>query len=511
MGLFYAHIFAHALKTYRRSRPYPPFLPTDFGVDPKIETWIYILILKEQGRGYKRIVRHLNERDIPGPDAGQIRMRNGVPYEVSGHWSVSTVRALCTNRAILGLLDFGRRSAGKHRRLSKNGARPLENTDHNQKKKPKVIMNDPSLLITSTLQGEPQFDLDRWDKIQAETLKRSKGQRGIPHVRDPVRYPLASRIIDLSDDCMSILYGHKNGKRLVYTCGKYMATSGAKCENNTVDAEAVLGFTLNTLQELIDRLGSREKLRQRLIERAAREQPEDPLRLQQEQQRAKFQATVTQLEKDLGAAQRNYTIEENPKLKQVVYKQMMQIEGELTKASAKLDAIPESKAVVRQTPEEEADRALGLLDDIQRIARDPAARAEILSLLQQLGMKIGLQFVGALKKTRRVRRLVGGVIVFGDAPFPVKGGTNPTNDSPAGNTPPDSDGLYLQPCRCENRQDRNPKRENSGSRCMPPEAFRSPTCPQEGVSSTKGQFGKLFLTRSLLRWLSHRRVHKKSL
>ena len=357
-----------------------------------------------------------------------------------------------------------------------------------------MIMNDPSLYITSSLPGEPQFDLDRWDKIQAEILKRSKGQRGIPHVQYPGRYPLASRIIDLTDGCMSILYGHKYGKRLAYTCGKYMATSGAKCENNTVDAEAMLSFTLGTLEEVIDRLGVREKLRQRLIERAAREQPEDPLRLQQEQQRAQLQATITQLEKNLGAAQRNYAIEENPKIKQMVYKQMVQIEGELTEASAKLDAIPEPKVVIRKSPEEEADRALNLLDDIQQIVRDPAARAEILPLLQRLGLKVGLQFVDAVKTTRHVRHLAGGMIVFDDANFPTKGGTDPTSDSPAGNTPPNSGDTRLQPCRCEDRKDRNPKTENSDGKCMPPEVFRSETCPKEGVSFTKDSRGDRRLT-----------------
>ncbi len=220
----------------------------------KIETWIYILTLKEQGCGYKHIVRHLNESGIPSPDAGRIRTDHGVAHEVSGRWSVSTVRELCMNRAILGLLDYGRRSEGKHRRLGKDGARLLEDSDRNGQKKPKVIMNNPSLIITSRLPAEPQFDPGRWEKIQAETQKRSKVQRGIPRTRDPARYPLSCRVIDLSDGCLSVMYGHTHGKRLVYTCGKYMATGGAERENNTVDAEAMLRFTLDTVWELTDRL-----------------------------------------------------------------------------------------------------------------------------------------------------------------------------------------------------------------------------------------------------------------
>jgi hypothetical protein len=77
----------------------------------KIETWKYILTLKEQGWGYKAIVRHLNEAGIPSPDAGRIRTDHGVPHEVSERWSVSTVRELCTKRRVRrlagGILAFG--------------------------------------------------------------------------------------------------------------------------------------------------------------------------------------------------------------------------------------------------------------------------------------------------------------------------------------------------------------------------------------------------------------------
>lgn len=160
------------------------------------------------------------------------------------------------------------------------------------------------MIITSQLPSDPQFDPARWEKIQAETQKRSKVQRGVARARAPARYPRSCRVIDLSDDCLSAMYGHAHGKRLVYTCGRYMATGGAECENNTVDAEAILGFTLDTLWELTDRLGARDRLRQKLVERAAREHPEDPLRLHREQQRAQLMTTVSKLDRELAAASR---------------------------------------------------------------------------------------------------------------------------------------------------------------------------------------------------------------
>lgn len=224
--------------------------------DTKIRTWLYILQLKEEGRGYKYIVRCLNELGIPSPDAGNIRTDHGMRHEVSGRWTVGTVRSLCMNRAIIGLLDYGRRSEGKHRRLGKGGPRRLEDSDRNEtnRKKAKRILNDPSLIITSQLPSDPSFDRTRWEAIQAETLGRSKVQRGLSRTRDPARYPLSCRVIDLSDNCGSVMYGHRHSERPVYTCGRYMATGGSDCGNNTVDAEALLRFTLDTLRELTDRL-----------------------------------------------------------------------------------------------------------------------------------------------------------------------------------------------------------------------------------------------------------------
>ena len=152
--------------------------------------------------------------------------------------------------------------------MGKDGARQLQDSDRNGQKKPKVIMNSPSLIITSRLPAEPKFDPDRWEKIQAETQKRSRVQRGVPRPRDPARYPCSCRVVDLTDGCRSVMYGHKHSGRLVYTCGAYMKSGGDECENNTVDAEAMLAFTLDTLWELTDRLGSRDQLRQKLLERA---------------------------------------------------------------------------------------------------------------------------------------------------------------------------------------------------------------------------------------------------
>ena len=475
-------------KRVRQTGCHVVIVPKD---ETKIGTWLYILKLKEQGRGYKYIVRHLNELGIPSPDAGRIRTDHGVAHEVSGRWTVSTIRSLCMNRAIIGLLDYGRRSEGKHRRLGKDGPRVLEESDRNEKnkKKPKRIVNDPSVVVTSALPGDPRFDPARWEAIEAETLERSKVQRGISRARDPARYPLSCRVIDLSNDCGSAMYGHSSGKRLVYTCGRYMATGGAECDNNTVDAEAIRQFTLDTLWELTDRLGAREKLQQKLLDRAYREQPENPLQHYYDHERVRLQSLVSDLERQLKAAQRNLAIEESPEHRQAIREEFDRIKAELAAAVGQLAAVPLEPTCVYGTPEEEVNAALRLFDDIQQVAKDPDARARILPLARRLGLRIGLQFVDGIKgEKRRVRRLVGGFLTFADSPFPNCERRIPRRDDPGSDR---SCGARESspPGHCEDAKNRKTAKETSDGKRMPSEACRSETCPQEGVSSTKRSRG----------------------
>ena len=85
----------------------------------KIKIWALILDLKHQGWGGKRIAHHLNKvLHIPSPDAGRIRTDYKVRHYVSGKWSHRTVLELCDNSAIIGESEWGRRSEGKHRRIS---------------------------------------------------------------------------------------------------------------------------------------------------------------------------------------------------------------------------------------------------------------------------------------------------------------------------------------------------------------------------------------------------------
>ncbi|MDB5331500.1 MAG: Resolvase domain protein [Phycisphaerales bacterium] len=376
-----------------------------------------MLTLKEQGWGYKRIANYLNDvLKVPSPNAGQMRHNHGRSEVVEGWWSHSTVKDLLENRTILAIFEYDRRSEGKHRRLGPNGPRFLNDSDRNVKtKRPKVIRNDPSLIIQKALPFKPQFDPQRWEAIQEQTQLWGRAQRGIPRVSDPAKYPLACIVFDLTDGCGSVMYGRTNGRRALYTCGRYMKFGTGACDNNQVDAESLLQFTMGTLAELVDRLGVSEKLREKLLERARRDRGagDDG----SEKRRGDLAAKVHVMERQKQQAADNFLLASDPDLRLAAERRFAQLKTELEQAEAELEKLNSKKVQVR-TPEDEAEKAMALLENVQRTIRDPAARAEIPHLVRRLGLRLGLRFVGVIKgKQRRVRRLAGGVMVFGDIPF----------------------------------------------------------------------------------------------
>jgi len=402
--------------------------------DPvKIAVWVQMLAWKAQGWGIRRIAKQLNERGIPSPDAGRTRTDHGVKHRVSGKWSPNTVCELCRNPIILGVQRYGRRSEGSIRRIGEAGPRLLEEKDRTASGTPRIIFNDPALLIKKQV-GEAKFEAEKWQAIQDQMDRRGQVQRGIPRVKDPARYPLACRLIDLTAGCGSILYARTNQGRAVYTCGRYLRTSGAECESNQVDAEAMLRFALMTLKQLIERNGNRDRLRQKLLERARRAaQPgqADP----RAAELARLRNRQTDLVDQKGTIEYRMARERNDALYAALVRQYEAAQAELATVAQSICRLEAEQVCLRnQAPEQQAEAALSLLDDVTRITTNPQARAEVNPLLHRLGIWIGLNFGGVIKgKKRVVRRLLSGVMTFGNTPLPVPlHGKDNVEDGPGG-------------------------------------------------------------------------------
>src|SRR6056297_165819 len=215
-------------------------LPDD---DEKIGVWISILEMKFRGMGISAIASRLNERGIASPDDGRTRTDQGVKHSVSGKWNASTVSDLCRNPIIVGQFEYGKRSEGKHFRHTKTGSRPLRE-DERRGKNGVVRVTNPQEERLNVIAGfEPLYPTDRWLAIQQQMDARSKSQAGIAKHPDPGKYPLSTRIVDLTEGCGSIMYGSsqqtkKNGQscqKPVYKCGRY--TKQRECYHNSVDGE----------------------------------------------------------------------------------------------------------------------------------------------------------------------------------------------------------------------------------------------------------------------------------
>lgn len=393
----------------------------------KLTTRLLILDLKQKGWGIKRIASHLDQLGVPSPDAGKTRTDRGVVHLVSGKWSPGTVREICQDPINIGLQEYGRRSEGAHRRLGDEGPRLLNDGDRSDCDRPRTIRNDSSLTIKTATGGESIMDATAFEEMNRQIEVRGKAQRGIPRAKDPSRYPLSCRIVDLTDGCGSPMYGRMHGQRPIYVCGDYMRTNGAVCENNTIDAEAILRFTLKTLSQIVGRPGSYDKLRSVLLERAKQRSKGETVRSTAhviEVQKEKIKL----LRDQKSTAQRRMTLETDDNRYKAMAEEFDRICVELDAAEQNVEAEKRPKpTVVAPTPEKTVEAAITILAEVQRIATDEAARSRIPLLLSNLGVWIGMSFGSSLKgKKRIVRRLQSGVMTFGDKelPVPVYGSRN---------------------------------------------------------------------------------------
>ncbi|MHB1033149.1 MAG: hypothetical protein ACYC35_03900 [Pirellulales bacterium] len=139
---------------------------------------------------------------------------------------------------------------------------------------------------------------------------------------------------------------------------------------------------------------------------------------------------------------------------------------------------------MESSAEQEVDAALTLLDDMSRIISDPAARGEISAILRRLGFQIGLSFTEGTKgKKRRVRRLAGGIVTFGDALKPTFG----NNDR---GTAAEGHGHDEASRKSGKNGSETPEKQTvSAGRVGPRETVRLTKSLREGVSSIKGNRG----------------------
>jgi hypothetical protein len=387
----------------------------------KIEVWLLILDLKfEKKWGGKRIAHYLNELGVPSPDAGRTRSDHGVPHRVTGKWCANTVLDLCRNPAIMGVLELIRRSEGRYRRHGESGWRSLTDDDRaGDNNRAKMISNPVEVRIKADAGFGALYDEARWLAIQHDLDRRGASQRGIPRARDPQKYPLACRVIDMTDGCGSIMYGRTSGKRALYTCGRYMRTAGTECENNQVDAEALNRLVLSCLRQCAALGMQRTRLTELLKKRVAESAPGRSEGVSAGDELAHLARVRHGLVESRETVGRRMAVEGDDDLCKIMRSEFDSLTAELRSVDQRTDLLKQ-KEQRPLDPQRDVNAALRILEHLDQVVQHPEAREALRVLVARLGMRVGLKFESAVKgKMRKVRRLVGGLIVFGERELPV--------------------------------------------------------------------------------------------
>ena len=393
------------------------FLPTD---ESKIGVWVRILEWLETGWGYKRVAEHLNKLGIPAPDIGRVRGGRTFAGRVSGKWNHNTVRSLAMNPLIIGEKEYGRFSRGMHFRVGPGGPRAVSEDELFADGSGRVIENDSTLWIRADSGGGAFFDNDRWHRLQAKLTERGQAQRGKRRASDPNAYPLATRVFDLTDGCGSIMQGaarrDRGEGRPTYRCGVYMKRQG-ECHHNTVDAEALLRFAVSTIATIVKRAAGMEKLRAAI--RARIEALAVESRSPEQAVREELVSKVQRLRRQVEQAPRRILEEEDEAMRAQLRSAARDLSVELADAEQQLDqASSHGAAGGVGDIEEEVQKAMDLLQRVEIVCADPVARGELPRVLDDLGLRIGLNFRAGITNNRPARVLQGGIMAFGNRLLP---------------------------------------------------------------------------------------------
>ena len=363
--------------------------------DPeKIDVWLHILELKGAKKwGDRRIANHLNDLKVPSP--------------AGGTWSRQAVGRLCTSRAIVGELEFGRRATGKHRRTSPDGPRPLDERDFRADGTIKWVPTPATDVIRSQSGYEPCVDPDLFEACQKLAAERGASTRGIPRATDSAKYPLSTRIFDTTDGCGAPLYGIEQERRRIYACSKYLKSGGRDCRRHTVDGEATLQFIWQLLLQLVSRCGGRQSLRAQLRRAVAARQASSAGG--QVSGAKLLEKQLEKIQKERNIVRKNLARAKSGAAFKAVEAEFNRLEHDVRELELQL-AQCSSAAASSASPDQVVDEAIRLLDTLGDFSDDRSARQRLGELLRRLDIRLWLRFQDNPRGKRPKRVLRSGVI-----------------------------------------------------------------------------------------------------
>jgi DNA invertase Pin-like site-specific DNA recombinase len=399
----------------RREGCHVRIVPTD---PTKIKVWLQILDwYANHGWGVKKIARRLNELGIPSSRAGKIAVVRGVKQAIPGRWDHRQVARLIENRAIIGEVEFGKRLTGAHRRLSPAGPRHLTDAERDETGQPLKTKSDPADRIVAPSGCEPKASRELFDACQEQRRQRGASQRGVPKSAG-ADYPLSTRIYDWSEGCHELMYGAQEKGRRRYVCSKYSESKGRECHHHYVDADPALRFALAVLRQRVVQLGGRAELRNRLTKLAMTEGGSQVSNRKQELELG--ERRLQNLEQDLKIIAKN--LARSDEMYAVVKAEYESVRREIDQHQQRLGSLRAQveREQGRSGPGDQVERALALLDQLERVAAHPEAKEGVSELLAKLDFLVAFRFAPNRLKARPSRIPIGGMITIGDPDSPIR-------------------------------------------------------------------------------------------
>jgi hypothetical protein len=102
---------------------------------------------------------------------------------------------------------------------------------------------------------ETRFSRESFETLQLQMSQRAQTQRGVRRSSDPAKYPLSTRVVDLTNGCGSIMYDATHPatkpKETVstpyYKCGRNL--NSKECFPNKVNGERLPGVCPDTYHQ----------------------------------------------------------------------------------------------------------------------------------------------------------------------------------------------------------------------------------------------------------------------
>lgn len=370
-----------------------------------------------------RVANTLNIEGIPSPDSGRFRTDNGVKHQVSGLWHQTTINNIGRNPLFTAVAQYGVRSMGDQVRFSPDGPRELQISDYDAfTDKPKVIRNHISSLIKAPAHFKPLVDPADHEELVNILDQRAGTQRGKARSRNPAMNPLGCRLFDLN--CGSTMYRASAGKTDRYSCGLYMQSHGQQCAHNKVDGPMATRFGLSCIRQKLSSPAAQRKLRQRLETIAQFEPENDQSAREVELKQTELKSLMQELEtvsNNLARAKTDSQYTATAKVFDQIQEKQKQLEKELD--------LLKREAEPRDSIDSEVDQVMQLVGRLTELAEQSEDFSKAKEIFDLTNLRMFLRFEPKKLTKRTVNKLVGGMVVFGEAEAPIDLYQGPTATS----------------------------------------------------------------------------------